>query len=301
MSNPLLIFAAGAQELEHTWTWFPLVVCMLAVSFMLYTIGLVRSRRHRRVHILRNWQAASFFLGWALLAGALVSPMHKVGSALFSVHMTQHELLMLVIAPLIVIGRPLIALVWALPERWRDPVGRATKRPLVAAAWAIITAPIFVWLAHAVALWMWHVPALYDAALNSELIHAAQHAMFLGTAVLFWWTLVNGRYGRMGYGMAVLYVFTTGLHTGILGALFTLTDRVWFGIHEGRTAAFHMSALEDQQLAGLIMWIPAGVVFVVVALALFTAWLGEAERRVGYSLWMSTKAEETGGSPSLRN
>jgi putative membrane protein len=282
MSLPL-IAAARVQDLQHTWTWFPLVVLMLCVSFSLYTAGLIRSRSHKRVHILRNWQATSFYLGWILLAAALISPMHKIGSALFFVHMTQHELLMLVIAPLLVLGRPLIAFLWTVPAKWRESLGRASKRRVVATPWKIITAPVFVWLAHAVALWIWHVPALYDAAINSELIHAGQHAMFLGTAVLFWWTLVHGCYGRMGYGIAVLYVFTTGLHTGILGALFTLTDRVWFGIHEGRTAAFHMTALEDQQLAGLIMWIPAGVVFILVALALFAAWLGESERRTAYT------------------
>jgi putative membrane protein len=290
-----MTFATNARELEHTWTWFPLVVFMLGASLTIYTTGLIRSRRERRVHILRNWQATSFYFGWALLAGALVSPMHKVGSALFSVHMTQHELLMLVVAPLIVMGRPLIAFLWALPERWREKAGHASKLPAVAAGWAILTAPIFVWLAHAIALWMWHVPSMYDAALNSEYIHAVQHAMFLGTAVLFWWTLVNGRYGRMGYGIAVLYVFTTGLHTGILGALFTLTDRVWFGIHEGRTASFGMTALEDQQLAGLIMWIPAGVVFILVALALFAAWLGESERRLSY-----TRLSDLTGSSASR-
>jgi putative membrane protein len=190
---------------------------------------------------------------------------------------------MLVIAPLIVMGKPLIAALWVLSPSGRERVGIAIKRPLFSAVWRFVSSAIFVWFAHAAALWAWHVPALYNAALDSELIHALQHAMFFGTAALFWWTLVQGRYGRLGYGVGILFVFTTGLHTGILGALFTLTDRVWFQIHEGRTAAWNLTALEDQQLAGLIMWIPAGVVFLLLALSMLAAWMGESERRLSYS------------------
>ncbi|HYX23881.1 MAG TPA: cytochrome c oxidase assembly protein, partial [Thermoanaerobaculia bacterium] len=84
-------------------------------------------------------------------------------------------------------------------------------------------------------------------------------------------------------GAAVLYVFTTSLHSGVLGALLTFAPRLWYPIYEARTAAWGLSALEDQQLAGLIMWVPAGVLFIVLGLALFAAWLGEAERRVAHT------------------
>lgn len=120
---------------------------------------------------------------------------------------------------------------------------------------------------------------LYEATLDTGWIHALQHICFLGTALLFWWTLVHGRYGRIGYGAAFVYVFTTALHTSILGALMTFTQRVWYPIYEGRTSAWNLSPLEDQQLGGLIMWIPSGLVFLVVGLAMFAAWIGESERR----------------------
>ena len=97
--------------------------------------------------------------------------------------------------------------------------------------------------------------------------------------MLFWWTLVHGRYGKLGYGVAFIYVFTTALHTSLLGALMTFTPKVWYPIYEGRTAPWNLTPLEDQQLGGVIMWIPSGVVFVVVGLAMLGAWIGESERR----------------------
>jgi putative membrane protein len=115
--------------------------------------------------------------------------------------------------------------------------------------------------------------------LKSEAVHAFQHFGFFVTAVLFWFALIHGRYGRVGYGVAVFFVFATAMHTSILGVLFTLGSRLWYPLYGERANAWHLDALEDQRLAGLIMWIPAGAILTIIALALFIAWLGEAERR----------------------
>jgi putative membrane protein len=272
----------GPENALFAWNWDPLILVLLGTSLALYVSGLRRSWAGR-ARSISHWQAAAFVTGWLVLFIALISPVHKVGAALFSMHMTQHTALMLVAAPLLVIGRPLIAFLWALPQSTREAAVMFFARNGIPLVWRFLSAPLFVWTAHATALWMWHTPRLYTAALSSETVHALQHAMFLATALLFWWTLIHGRYGRMGYGVAVLYVFTTAVHSGILGALLTMARRVWFPVHEGRTAAWNLTALEDQQLAGLIMWIPAGVVFIIVGLALFGAWLGESERRLSYS------------------
>jgi putative membrane protein len=99
------------------------------------------------------------------------------------------------------------------------------------------------------------------------------------TAALFWWALLHGRYGRAGYGVGVFYVFATAIHTGALGALLTFAPRVLYPLYAARAAHMHVDALEDQQLGGLLMWVPFGVVLVVAGLAMFLAWLGESERR----------------------
>jgi cytochrome c oxidase assembly factor CtaG len=170
-------------------------------------------------------------------------------------------------------------MLFALPEPWRVRVGAAVKSGGFQTFWLAITGPLFVWLLHGIAIWTWHIPYLYEATLDNEFVHALQHISFLGTALLFWWTLVHGRYGKLGYGVAFVYVFTTALHTSLLGALMTFTQKVWYPIYEGRTTPWNLSPIEDQQLGGLIMWIPSGIVFVVVGLAMFAAWIGESGRR----------------------
>ena len=129
------------------------------------------------------------------------------------------------------------------------------------------------------ALWVWHIPTLYEAALQSTGVHAVQHVSFLLTAALFWWGMMHGRYGRTGYGVAVLYVFLTAVHSSVLGALLTVAPSVWYSAYAATAAEWRIDALADQQLAGLLMWVPAGVIFIVFGLALFAAWLGESERR----------------------
>jgi putative membrane protein len=197
--------------------------------------------------------------------------------------MTQHELLMIVAAPLLVLSRPLLWFVWALPKTWREGAGRFTKQRHVAALWSAMTVPVFVWLLHGSTLWAWHIPSLYDASVEHDWVHALQHATFLVTALLFWWTLLHGRHGRMSYGSGVVYVFTTAIHTSILGALMTFAQQLWYPIYAGRTSAFHLTPIEDQQLGGLIMWIPAGVVFIGLGLWLMAAWMRESEKRVRYT------------------
>ena len=141
--------------------------------------------------------------------------------------------------------------------------------------WQRATSPLGAWAAHGLAIWLWHVPALYELAVRVEGVHALEHAMFAGTAGLFWSGVVHGRYGRIGYGAAVFYVFTTLVHTGLLGAVFTLAPSPLYPLYAARTP----DPLGDQQIAGLVMWVPAGFVLTATGLALFAAWLGESGRR----------------------
>jgi cytochrome c oxidase assembly factor CtaG len=244
------------------WSWEPPVVALLAITFILYTLG---ARK------LQRWQCAAFYGGWLSLVIALVSPLDHLSEKFFSAHMAQHEVLMVVAAPLFVLGRPLIAFLWAIPLRWRLPMSTWTQRAPVAAAWRAITNPLVATLVHAIALWTWHLPSLYQATLRSDAIHAVQHSSFLFSATLFWWALIHGRWGRLGYGVAIGYLFITAVHSGALGALVTFAPSVIYPIY---------GDLGDQQLAGLIMWIPAGVLLTIAAVALMAAWLKEAERRV---------------------
>jgi PQQ-dependent catabolism-associated beta-propeller protein len=198
--------------------------------------------------------------------------------------MTQHELLMLVAAPLIVLGRPVVAFLWFVPVMWSRRMGQWTKARWFQRGWKSITMPLAAWAIHAVALWIWHVPVLFQATLRSDLVHTLQHVCFLGSALLFWWALIHGPHGALGYGAAALYVFTTSVHSGILGALITFAGTILYPAYRESTASWGLTPLEDQQLGGLIMWVPAGVVYVVAGLALCAGWLRESDRRLGQTL-----------------
>lgn len=260
--------------------WNAATAAALTVLTAWYLAGLSRlwSKPVGRT-VIRPWQAGAFLAGIALVAVALLSPLDRASDVLFSAHMTQHEILMLVSAPLMVLGRPLIATLWALGEEERTALGALFRHKRLAAGWHYLSGPFTVLVLHAVVLWGWHVPAMFELALHEESIHVLQHLAFFLTAALFWWTLIHGRYGRLGYGAGVLYVFATALHTEILGALLTFDRRSIYATHAARTLAAGRDPVADQQFAGVLMWVPFGAIFVVISLALFAAWLGAAEQR----------------------
>lgn len=276
--KPVLLFHEGRphnwHDLVRAWSFEPLVVISLTITALLFIIGLRRKRRS-----IRTWEALCFAFGWLALFVALVSPLHTWGQVLFSAHMTQHEILMLVAAPLLVLGRPLVTFLWALPLNWSRSLGNVAKIRVLNRLWRTFTIPLVAWVVHAVALWVWHVPILFEAVLHHESVHTVQHLSFFISALLFWWALIHGPQGAMGYGAAVLYLFTTSVHSGVLGALITIAGSVWYPSYVGLTSSWGLTPLEDQQLGGLIMWIPAGLVYVIAGLALFAGWLREADLR----------------------
>ncbi len=227
-------------------------------------------------------------MGWISLVIALDSPLHELGEQLFWVHMTQHEILMLISAPLIVLGRPLLTFLWALPPAWREAVASVGRFRPFKKSWAFASAPLSAWLVSGLALWIWHVPWLFDQTLRNDWIHAAQHTTFLMTGMIFWWPVAN-RSRALGYGGGIVYIFTTILHTSVLGALLTFAPRPWYSSYAVTAPAWHLSALEDQQIGGLIMWIPAGTLLLIVALILLIKWLQESQTR-----WQYTRMAELG-------
>ncbi|HZN97125.1 MAG TPA: cytochrome c oxidase assembly protein [Gemmatimonadales bacterium] len=264
------------------WSFEPAVIGALALTGWLYFGGLLRlwrsAGRGRGIH---GGEAAAFGGGWIVLAIALISPLHHWGQTLFSAHMAQHELLMAVAAPLLVLGRPLVPSVWALPIRWRHLAGEWAALPPARNTWRVLTLPLVAWILHAVAIWIWHAPPLFQATLHSDSIHSLQHLSFLETGLLFWWTALRSGQGRRARPGAVVYLFTTALHTTILGALLTFSSRVWYPLNASGAAAWGLTPLEDQQLAGLIMWVPAGLAYLIAALAIVGSWLREPAGRTG--------------------
>jgi putative membrane protein len=279
----VLAHAGGYLEpgdLWRAWTLDPWIVASVVVPAWLYAFGMLRLWERAGVgRGLRRWQAWCFAGGILALLVALISPLDALGGALFSAHMLQHMVLMLVAAPLLVLGNPLVAFAWALPRSWHPWIAAFTHLPGIRATMQASAHPAVAWLVHAAAIWVWHVPLLYEATLTSELIHLAQHASFFGTALLFWWAaFAFGRRQRLRHGLGAVYVFTTAMHSSILSALLTFSLVIWYPIYAERTAAWGLTPLEDQQLGGLLMWIPAGIIYLVAALALLAAGLGLADQ-----------------------
>jgi cytochrome c oxidase assembly factor CtaG len=254
------------------WAWEPGVVIPLAISAAAYAVG---SRRPAAAteRPTGHWTIPCFWLGWVTLVIALVSPLDTLSDQLFWMHMVQHELLMTVAAPLLVLGRPLAIGVRALPASRATELRRAWRSRPAQRVWEVITRPFDAWLLHGAVIWLWHAPVLFDAALASDFVHAMQHLAFLLTAMLFWESLFYAQRHAAAAGLAVVYLFTTAVHTGALGALMTFARSPWYVAYAQRALAWGFTPMQDQQLAGLIMWIPGSVVYLIAALVLAARWL----------------------------
>jgi cytochrome c oxidase assembly factor CtaG len=234
----------------------------------------------RRTAWLGRWRLAAGASGLLALAAALLPPLDIVATQLFSAHMVQHLLLVVVAAPLLVLGRPFPTVVAAFPADMRRTLGRLWRSAPLRRVWMVVRWPPAAWGLHVTALWAWHVPWLYDGALRVPWLHAVEHTCLFGTALMFWGVVAEARgRRRLGVGGGLLYLFSGAMQCSMLGALIAPADRPWYAAHGGTTAAWGLSPLEDQELAGLIMWIPASVVYLVAVLAIVAGWLPSGDRR----------------------
>ena len=287
---PWLVLLLAAPAAAHDgsdhgaavpWTLDIWVTGPLLLTIILYAIGIMRLlKRSGQGRATRKRDAAFFIAGWVTLAAAVVSPLHAAGERSFTMHMIEHEIIMLVAALLIVAGRPGPVLLWAFPASGRQALAGAGRSRGLAKLWRWLTAPVVATALQALAMWAWHVPALFDRALAQEGWHIAQHLSFLVTALIFWWAMAHGREGRHGYGVSALCLFVTSLVGGALGALMSLSSSPWYkGYAALGMTPIGLTPVEDQQLAGLLMWIPGGLVHAGAALFFLYKWLQASEGR----------------------
>jgi len=267
---PAAAHGTEAHSTGATWTFDPWVVAPLAIMAIAYGVGSVRIfRRVARGNDTFALRLGFFISGWATLAAALTSPLHWLGEHLFTFHMIEHEVVMAVSAPLLALSRPVSALIWALPRRGRHIVGAAMNSAVIRWAWGWSTGGLNAMLLHGVAIWAWHLPWLFDASVTDISLHRLQHLSFLVTALLFWWSIL----WRCSRGVAAWHLFVTMIHTGILGALMALSPRVLYVLQTTDAQAWGLTPLEDQQLAGMLMWVPAGTVYAGAALTVLAIWI----------------------------
>jgi cytochrome c oxidase assembly factor CtaG len=260
------------------WTWDPAVVVALVAAATAYTRG-ARQRRRRRAAARSSAtvESALFAAGLIVLVVALLSPVDRIADDLFWVHMTQHLLVGLVAPLLVVCGRPVTVMSAALSRptqrelhRIVSPYRRAIRFRRSSTPWSLAAVS-----GHVLAFWVWHAPPFYDAAIGNDFLHALEHLTLFATGALFWWVIVAVRW-RERSGAAVLYLFVAGFASGALAALLTLAPHSLYHVHATTTAAWHLTPLEDQQLAGAVMWVPGGAVYAAAAVVLFVRWLDAA-------------------------
>ena len=266
MASPAL--AHAGHHSAPGWTFAPLVTVPLGLLLLLVLLGQWRLGRRSAVARPRSWL---FFAGWLVLASALVTPLHEAGEGSFTLHMIEHELIMLVATLLLAASRAGGILAWGLPGPLRVGLAGSWKSPLVS-LWRRLTEPVTATVLQAVVMWIWHAPALFDRALTTQGWHVAQHLSFILASLIFWTAMLNSRRG--GYLLSAACLFATSLVEGALGALMALSASPWYAAY----AAMGLSGIgrdpaTDQQLAGLIMWIPGGLVHGGAAVALLYAWL----------------------------
>jgi len=271
---------ASAKDLWAHWSLDPLIITGLLLTILLYMRGwrMLAGRTEKPSPALKR-RAWWFAGGMGTLIIALISPVDGLAEELFSMHMVQHNLLMLVAAPLLVLSYPLPATLLALPGQMRRAIGRGWRRSgWLRGFWHVLSLPLVAWLLQAGFLWIWHAPVLYQAALENDGLHAVEHLSFLGSALLFWWVILDTYGSHRGQrGLGILYLFTAALQGGLLGALLTFSPRIWYPIYSERAVGWGLSALTDQQLAGTIMWVPSGLVYLLGTLLMMKSWLDSME------------------------
>lgn len=220
-------------------------------------------------------------LGYMALLVALLSPLHSAGEQLFSVHMVQHLLLTLVAAPLLLLSNSMPVLLWALPPRSRASVGRVFTRPgPVRSLLRVLTKPLLAAGIFIVGQWVWHQPMAYQWALENRWAHYFEHISFFATALLFWWPVIGAAPmpSPLGYPARIAYSFLAWMPNTLLGAGISLSQGVLYPLYRAPAAALGIDAAADQQLAGLIMWVPGDMVFASILMLLLVAFLNHEER-----------------------
>lgn len=274
-------------DLLLQWHWRPGVSLVLLLLGATYVVGWSRLRRRGHHTLASAWRLLLYLGGLVSIAVALMSPIEYLAHRLFTGHMIQHQVLLMVAPPCLLLADPFPSVVWALRPKLR----RVVRRFLVQGSPArsglrFLTSLPVAGLLYTANLWAWHWPPAYEAALRSPLVHDLEHLAFFGTAVLFWWPIVNpaprrrGARGGLYYGVRVAYLVLATAQNTLLGALLGLTERVLYPSYARDGALLGLSPIDDQGLGGGIMWSGGHMYLVAILVLLWQAMDLEGRGRV---------------------
>jgi putative membrane protein len=262
-----------------SWSLDPVLVVMVVAAACGYALGLRRLWAGGRGRGVPPRRAVSFFAGLAALVMALMSPLEGLAVQLFSFHMIQHLVLILIVAPLLVYGAPVLVITLALPRTTRKGLRALERSRSMVLLKSVLFHSTIAGALFAVALWSWHLPSLYQSAVADDRWHVLEHSSFVGGSLLFWMHVIGRKRYRLDFGPAILLVFVSGLQSAALSVVLIFAGRALYPIHAPGARAWGLTPLEDQQLAGAIMWTPVGLVFLVTIVVLLARWLKAMDRR----------------------
>jgi cytochrome c oxidase assembly factor CtaG len=258
----------GAMDSFQSAILLDVIFAVVALVYLRGWFGL-RSTSPKLISVRR---AGSFFLGLFLIWAALASPLAGFDHELLTAHMAEHLLLMTLAPPLIWLGAPIIALRDGLSTRLVQAIVQpALRLPAVQRVGKLLGQPTFCWLAAAAALVVWHIPGIFTLGLQSGTWHMIEHASFIVSGLLFWWPVVQPWPSVSRPDLSIIvYLFLATLPCDVIAGLLVFGDRVFYSIYSSSSQPFGLSALEDQQCAGALMWTCVTVVYLVVGAILTT-------------------------------
>jgi cytochrome c oxidase assembly factor CtaG len=271
-----------------SWDWRVEIIAVLVVAGSLYTIGWWRLRKRtskrqgqNRWHAGAVWRPVTYISGLLILGIALMSPIDVLASQLFTFHMVQHVLLVMVIPPPLLLANPLPFSLWGLPERARSPVGGLLNRKsLFRRGLKRITGAGLVWMAFAIVYWGWHDPNAYDLALRNALVHDLEHITFFVVSLLFWWHATGAGpriHQPMSQGIRFAYLLSAIPISMVAGLAITFSTEPIYSYYEAMPRLWGISVMDDQRIAGVIMWVVGGMMYMVAALIIAARWLQAEE------------------------
>jgi putative membrane protein len=255
------------QNVLAAWTVPIPLTLVIILTTTLYLRGW-RRLRFPSANFIPAWRAASFLAGLFLIWLAIGSPLALLDEQSLTIHMVQHLLLMTIAPALILMGAPVMPMLHGLPQRFvQSMLGPFLRWPFVRLIGRVLSQPAVCWLAAATALLGWHVPAVFDMALQSEGWHIVEHSSFLAAGFLFWWPVIQPWPSVPVWPRwaILLYLFSATLPCDILSAYLTFCERVVYPAYLNAQRLFGWSALEDQECAGALMWTCVTVFFLLPA------------------------------------
>jgi cytochrome c oxidase assembly factor CtaG len=271
------------KDLVSLWAFWPQIILLLLALAILYARGWWQLRQRGKQRLASGWRLASFLSGLVILGLAMLSFIEVLYNLLFSLHMVQHLLITMIGPPLLLLADPYPFLIWGLPENARLATGRflapgsATRRVLRYAS-----NPWLIWALYVGGLWLWHLPAAYDAALTYEVLHILEHLTFFVPAMLFWWHVTGAAprlHGRLSYGFRIGYLLAALAQNEILGIIIAFSREPLYPHYTTVPRLWGLSVLDDQMLGGALMWVPGGMMYALAAIVLIARYLEQEETK----------------------